>query len=105
MCNSPFIVKLYETYNGEQSLYLLPELAFGCELYATYNRKGFHGSEKHAKFYVAGVVFSFEHLHEKKVIFRDLKPENLLLNNVGQVKLTDMGLAKVVVGKTYTTCG
>merc|ERR1712048_575368 len=38
-------------------------------------------------------------------IFRDLKPENLLLNDKGQVKLTDMGLAKVVVGKTYTTCG
>lgn len=105
MCDSPFIVKLYETYNGSQSLYLLLELALGGELYATYNKKGFHGREGHAKFYVAGVVFAFEHLHKKKIIFRDLKPENLLLNEKGHIKLTDMGLAKVVVGKTYTTCG
>merc|ERR1719487_1333801 len=79
MCDSQFIIKLYETYNGEQSLYFLLELALGGELYATYSKKGFHGSEKHAKFYISGTVFAFDHLHEKKIIFRDLKPENLLL--------------------------
>jgi serine/threonine protein kinase len=81
------------------------EPALGGELYATYNRKGFHGSEKHAKFYCAGVVFAFEHLHERRIIYRDLKPENLLLTEKGCIKLTDMGLAKFVIGKTYTTCG
>jgi len=104
-CNSDFIIQLFETYNGQQNLYLLLELALGGELYATYNRKGLWGQEKHAQFYVAGTTFAFEHLHAKKIIFRDLKPENLLLNEQGRVKLTDMGLAKVVVGKTYTTCG
>merc|ERR1711972_761360 len=68
-------------------------------------KKAFWGKVEHAKFYTAGTVFAFEHLHAKKIIFRDLKPENLLLNEKGEVKLTDMGLAKVVVGKTYTTCG
>jgi cGMP-dependent protein kinase len=105
MTNSPFIIKLYECYNGSQTLYFLMEPALGGELYATYNRKGFHGSEKHAKFYGAGVVYSFEHCHERRIIYRDLKPENLLLNELGQIKLTDMGLAKFVIGKTYTTCG
>lgn len=105
MTNSEFIVKLYECYNGAQTLYFLMEAALGGELYATYNRKGFHGSEKHAKFYAAGVVFAFEHMHERRIIYRDLKPENLLLNEQGQIKLTDMGLAKFVIGKTYTTCG
>eukprot|EP00933_Yihiella_yeosuensis_P019769 TRINITY_DN1596_c0_g1_i2.p1 TRINITY_DN1596_c0_g1~~TRINITY_DN1596_c0_g1_i2.p1 ORF type:complete len:766 (-),score=242.36 TRINITY_DN1596_c0_g1_i2:672-2969(-) len=105
MCDSPFIVKLFETYNGGQSLYFLLELALGGELYATYNKKGLWGNEKCAQFYVAGTVLAFEHLHSKKIIFRDLKPENLLLNDKGQVKLTDMGLAKVVAGKTFTTCG
>merc|ERR1719277_359686 len=105
MTNSPFVIKLYETYNGAQSLYFLLELALGGELYATYNRKGLHVSDKHAKFYVAGVVFAFEHCHERHIIYRDLKPENLLLTETGQIKLTDMGLAKFVIGKTFTTCG
>eukprot|EP00928_Gymnodinium_smaydae_P042424 TRINITY_DN28570_c0_g2_i1.p1 TRINITY_DN28570_c0_g2~~TRINITY_DN28570_c0_g2_i1.p1 ORF type:complete len:795 (+),score=137.20 TRINITY_DN28570_c0_g2_i1:68-2386(+) len=105
MCDSPFVIKLFETYNGDQSLYLLLECALGGELYATYNKKNLWGRESHAKFYVAGTLFAFEHLHSKKIIFRDLKPENLLLNDAGKIKLTDMGLAKVCVGKTYTTCG
>jgi len=105
MCDSPFVVKLYETFNSDQHLFFLLELALGGELYATYNKKNLWGSEKCAKFYVAGTLFAFEHMHGKKIIFRDLKPENLLLNDKGHVKLTDMGLAKVVVGKTFTTCG
>jgi cGMP-dependent protein kinase len=105
MCDSTFVVKLYETYNGEQSLYLLLELALGGELYATYNKKNLWGNKECAKFYVAGTIFAFDHLHDRKIIYRDLKPENLLLNESGKVKLTDMGLAKVVVGKTFTTCG
>lgn len=105
MTNSPFIIKLFETYNGSQTLYFLLEPALGGELYATYNRKGFHGSDRHAVYYSAGTVFAFEHLHQRHVIYRDLKPENLLLTHKGQIKLTDMGLAKFVVGKTYTTCG
>ncbi|CAK9024732.1 unnamed protein product [Durusdinium trenchii] len=105
MCDSPFVVKLYETYNSPEHLYLLLELALGGELYATYNKRNMWGNEPCAKFYVAGTVFAFEHLHSKKIVFRDLKPENLLLTDQGRVKLTDMGLAKVIFGKTYTTCG
>merc|ERR1712232_719350 len=101
MTNSIFIIRLWETYNGSQTLYFLLEPALGGELYATYNRKGFHGSDKHAKFYIAGTVYAFEHLHERRIIYRDLKPENLLLNEFGHTKLTDMGLAKFVIGKTY----
>lgn len=105
MTNSPFIIKLYETYNGKQSIYFLMEAALGGELYSLYNRKGFHGKEEHCKFYSAGVVLAFEHLHARRVIYRDLKPENLLLNDQGQLKVTDMGLAKFAIGKAYTTCG
>merc|ERR1711972_872728 len=81
------------------------EASLGGELFATYNRKGFHGSEKHARFYIAGTIEGFDHLHSRKIIYRDLKPENLLLNDLGHLKITDMGLAKFVIGKTYTTCG
>jgi len=105
MTNSLFITKLWETYNGTQTLYFLLEPCLGGELYATYNRKGLHGSEKHCKYYSAGVVFAFDHLHARRIIYRDLKPENLLLTEKGHIKLTDMGLAKFVIGKTFTTCG
>jgi cGMP-dependent protein kinase len=105
MTNSPFIVRLFETYNGTQTLYFLMEPALGGELYSTYNRKGYHGSEKHAKFYAAGTVCGFDHMHQRRIIYRDLKPENLLLSSKGMLKITDMGLAKFVIGKTYTTCG
>jgi len=105
MTNSPFVIILYQTYNGAQTLYFLMEPALGGELYATYHRKGFHGSEKHARYYAGSVLYAFEHLHNRHIIYRDLKPENLLLNDLGHMKLTDMGLAKFVIGKTYTTCG
>lgn len=104
-CDSPFIVKLHQTFSDRESLYLLLDAALGGELYATYSRRNLWGKETHAKFYASGVVFAFEHLHRQKVIYRDLKPENLLLTDDGRCKLTDMGLAKEVLKKTYTTCG
>mmetsp|Transcript_11171 Transcript_11171/g.25382 ORF Transcript_11171/g.25382 Transcript_11171/m.25382 type:complete len:827 (+) Transcript_11171:54-2534(+) len=104
-CDSPFVIKLHECYNQQDELGFLLEPALGGELYATYSLKGFHGSKDHAGFYVAGVVYAFEHLHQRRILYRDLKPENLLLTETGHTKLTDMGLAKFVVGKTYTTCG
>jgi len=105
MCDSSFIVKLFACYNEPQNLCFLLELAIGGELYDTYCKRGFHGSVKHAQFYAGATLYAFEHMHEKMVVFRDLKPENLLLDAKGFCKLTDMGLAKVVVGKTSTTCG
>mmetsp|Transcript_23075 Transcript_23075/g.41691 ORF Transcript_23075/g.41691 Transcript_23075/m.41691 type:complete len:796 (-) Transcript_23075:213-2600(-) len=105
MTNSEFIIRLFETYNSKQSIFFLMEPALGGELYSIYQRKGLYGSEKHAKYYASGVVIAFEHLHERRIIYRDLKPENLLLNEKGHLKVTDMGLAKFVIGKTYTTCG
>lgn len=47
----------------------------------------------------------FEYLHKQNIIYRDLKPENLLISADGYLKLTDFGFAKVVEGRTYTLCG
>lgn len=47
----------------------------------------------------------FEYLHSKNVVYRDLKPENLLICSDGYLKLTDFGFAKVVDSRTFTLCG
>lgn len=57
------------------------------------------------RFYSAQVTSMFEYLHSKNIIYRDLKPENLLIADDGYLKLTDFGFAKVVEGRTYTLCG
>mmetsp|Transcript_55893 Transcript_55893/g.126082 ORF Transcript_55893/g.126082 Transcript_55893/m.126082 type:complete len:824 (-) Transcript_55893:149-2620(-) len=102
---SSFIIKLYNTSQSSQWVYFYLEPALGGELYVIYHRKCFHGSVDHARYYAASVILAFVHLHERHVIYRDLKPENLLLTSEGWLKLTDMGLAKFALGKTYTTCG
>lgn len=105
LVDSPFVVRLLATYNGCEHVYFLLEAALGGELFTTYERNRLYGSESHARFYVACVVEAFVHLHEQHVIYRDLKPENLLLDARGYCKLTDMGLAKVSPGLTYTLVG
>jgi len=105
MTNSPFVIKLFETFNEKESMAFLLEPALGGELLTVYKAKGFYGEEKHAKFYLACVTLALDHLHARRIIYRDLKPENLVLNKHGIAKLIDMGLAKFVIGRTFTTCG
>eukprot|EP00929_Paragymnodinium_shiwhaense_P029645 TRINITY_DN1693_c0_g1_i1.p1 TRINITY_DN1693_c0_g1~~TRINITY_DN1693_c0_g1_i1.p1 ORF type:complete len:868 (-),score=235.57 TRINITY_DN1693_c0_g1_i1:567-3170(-) len=105
MTNSPFLVRLAATFNSKDWLYFLMEAALGGELFTVYQDHQFYKSEPHAKFYSACVAKAFEHLHARKIIYRDLKPENLLLDGRGYCKVADFGLAKFVIGHTFTTCG
>ena len=60
-----------------------------------------------AQFYAAEVVLAFEFLHSQGIVYRDLKPENMVINRDGHIRIIDFGFAKVLAdqGITYTLCG
>jgi len=77
----------------------------GGELFTLLRRSG-RFSHRIARFYAAEIVLAFEHLHSMDFVYRDLKPENLLINKDGHIKITDFGFSKHVPdNRTYTVCG
>ena len=100
----PFVLKLTCAFQDDYDIYFLLELLIGGELFS-HLRKAGRFAEPTMKFYAAGVILAFDHMHQKKIAYRDLKPENLVLDKDGYLKVVDLGLAKIVPGKTWTLCG
>ncbi|CAF1402828.1 unnamed protein product [Adineta steineri] len=100
----PFIVKLLYTFKDNSYLYLGLEYAPGGEMF-THLRSSGRYTEDMTRFYAAQIVLAFEYLHYLGVIYRDLKPENLLFGSDGYLKMTDFGFAKRVKDRTWTLCG
>jgi hypothetical protein len=103
----PFVVDLYCTYQDSKNCYMLMEYVVGGEIFS-HLRRAKRFSADHTRFYIACLVLALAHLHSHKVLYRDLKPENLLLDRQGYVKLTDFGFAKQLTGpqqRTWTLCG
>lgn len=93
----PFVVKLYYAFQDHEKLYLILEYAQGGELFE-HMRIHKMLPEETAAFYMAEMVLALEHLHHTVgVVYRDLKPENCLLDSDGHLLLTDFGLSKVAV--------
>mmetsp|Transcript_1749 Transcript_1749/g.5631 ORF Transcript_1749/g.5631 Transcript_1749/m.5631 type:complete len:462 (-) Transcript_1749:29-1414(-) len=105
IARSPFIASYYGSYSRDQHLYLMMEPLLGGELYHTYARLELHGSEAHARYYVACVCLALQHLHRLRVLCRGVKPEDCVLDRGGRLKLCDFGLSKPLVARTYTTAG
>lgn len=58
-----------------------------------------------ANFYASEIVLALEYLHSLSIVYRDLKPENLLIDRTGHMKITDFGFAKKLKDRTWTLCG
>ncbi|KAI9478503.1 MAG: kinase-like domain-containing protein [Benjaminiella poitrasii] len=101
----PFIVKLCYAFQTPIELHMILDYAVGGELFRHLDQEGMF-EERTAVFYAAELVLALEHLHSLGIVYRDLKPENCLLDIGGHILLTDFGLSKVAVdGKTNTICG
>jgi len=80
------------------------DYACGGELFTLLRREGRFANDV-ALFFACEIVLAFEYLHARYIAYRDLKPENLLIDRQGHVKITDFGFAKVVRDRTQTLCG
>ncbi|KAK4106602.1 kinase-like protein [Parathielavia hyrcaniae] len=100
----PFLITLWGTFQDPKNLYMVMDFVEGGELFSLLRRSGRFPNPV-AKFYAAEVTLALEYLHARHIIYRDLKPENLLLDRHGHLKITDFGFAKRVPDKTWTLCG
>ncbi|XP_034651499.1 serine/threonine-protein kinase N isoform X3 [Drosophila subobscura] len=102
----PFLVNLYSCFQTDQHVCFVMEYAAGGDLMMHIHTDVF--LEPRAVFYAACVVLGLQYLHENKIIYRDLKLDNLLLDTDGYVKIADFGLCKEGMGfgdRTGTFCG
>ena len=100
----PCIAKLMATFKSKISLYMLLEPCMGGELF-TRMRLLRRLDEPAACFYSACVVSAFDYMQSRNVLYRDLKPENVVIASNGYIKVVDFGFAKRVYSRTFTVCG
>ncbi|XP_061134744.1 cGMP-dependent protein kinase 1 [Syngnathus typhle] len=102
----PFLVRLLKTFQDAECLYMLTEACLHGDLYNLLKDKGCL-DESSSKFFAACVTQALTFLHARNVVYRDVKPENVLLDERGYAKLVGSRcMKKIEAGKkTYTFCG
>ena len=99
-----FIVKLHDTFSNDAEVCFVFEYLPGETLYhlmINERNKGW------VNYYCCEVLIALEYLHAHSIIYRDLKPDNIMIDSFGHAKLIDFGFAKTLTGdfRTYTNCG
>lgn len=102
----PFVVNLLGCFQDPCNLYLALEYVPGGELFSLLRRRKRFNNDV-SVFFAAQIVQVFEHMHARKIAYRDLKPENLLIDRDGYLKVTDFGFAKEIPldQRSFTICG
>eukprot|EP00808_Paulinella_micropora_P019269 g33609.t1 len=102
---SPFVIEFRGWFQDPHHLHLLMQPSLGGELATLLDEKETL-QEEEARFVVACIVLGFEHLHDNGIVYRDLKPENVLLEPSGYLRIVDFGFAKKIAdARTFTLCG
>ena len=99
-----FIMRLVKTFKDSKRIYFLTEFVKGMDLFDVLRELNLV-TDQDSKFYSANLILILEHLHERDIIYRDLKPENVMVDEEGYLKLIDFGTAKIVTSRTYTVVG
>ena len=98
--NFPFIVKLNYAFQTKEKLFLLLDYCPGGDLSKQLQIQTRFGEEK-AKFYICEIALALGELHKKDIIFRDLKPDNIVIDKEGHAMLTDFGLSREGVNEKH----
>eukprot|EP00928_Gymnodinium_smaydae_P025855 TRINITY_DN2047_c0_g2_i1.p1 TRINITY_DN2047_c0_g2~~TRINITY_DN2047_c0_g2_i1.p1 ORF type:complete len:897 (+),score=222.81 TRINITY_DN2047_c0_g2_i1:61-2751(+) len=99
----PFIMKLVKTFDTPKGVYMLTELITGGELHGAIRQIPTVLSRRQSQFYTGSLVIVLEELSDRNIVYRDLKPENVMVDQQGYLKLIDFGIAKKLeYGKTKT---
>lgn len=109
MIAHPMIVNCVKTFKNEDFVFFLMEFLQGSEIFYVIRQMGLLNA-KQSQFYIGSIILAIEYLHYKKIVYRDLKPENVMTDVNGFVKLIDMGAAKLLkptngMTKTFTIVG
>ncbi|KAL7517982.1 hypothetical protein ACHAWX_002850 [Stephanocyclus meneghinianus] len=103
----PFVCKLINTFQDEACIYMLIQFVQGGELLNLIQGGDIYGGlpESAAKFFAAVMLEGLTHMHQRQIVYRDLKPENVLIDKDGYPVIIDFGFSKICTDKTYTFCG
>lgn len=91
---NPFIVKLHYAFQTQKKLFLVIDFCPGGDLETMIHENKGPFTEDKAKFIAAEILLAIKDLHERNVIYRDLKPDNVVIDNDGHMQLIDFGMAK-----------
>ena len=100
----PFIMKLVKTLKDNKYIYYLMDYIKGKELFDVLVDIGLL-SKFQTQFYIGSIMLAVKYLHERKFIYRDIKPENIMVLGNGYIKLIDFGSAKAIKDKTNSVIG
>ena len=100
----PFIVKSVKYLEDNKNIYFLMEYIKGKELFEIIREIGLLNKEQ-TNFYIASMLIAINYLHTRKIIYRDIKPENIIVEKNGYIKLVDFGTAKEIEDRTKTVIG